>query len=362
MEENNTEYQKQMNDETFASNEPIYETPGVTDTPPQSYVTFVPYGFTPKTYEEKKSVKKSALIIGLSLVIMLAITLVWSSIYIFIMGRFGFTADKAYGIISDPAVMQVLQIVLSILMFTVPFIIIYKSNGQRISDLVPLSKPKKGNRLAMFFIGIAFCSFANIAVSQASYIFEQFGIDYNVDFGDNPEGFFGFLLSFLATVVVPGLVEEFACRGLILGLLRKYGDGFAVLVSAIVFGIMHGNFEQMPFAFLVGLVLGYIVVQTNSLWIAIAVHATNNFVSVAFDYFLSGFSQSVQNLIYSLFLAVCLLLGIFALSLNKDKKELYEFKKSDTESKMSAKCKWFFTSPAIIIFIVICVLESLIYF
>lgn len=356
MEENNN-YPEQSQGEA-----PSFENSGVTDIPRQTYVTFVPFGFTPKTYKEKKDIKKSALIIGLSLIIMLGITFVWSTAYIFIMSRLGFTVEKASSIINDPAVMQILQICLSSFMFTVPFIIIYKANGQRISELLPLEKPKKENRLAMFFIGVAFCSFANIAVSQASSFFEMLGFDYNVDFGDNPEGIFGFLLSFIATVIVPGLVEEFACRGLILGILRKFGDGFAVLISAIIFGIMHGNFEQMPFAFLVGLVLGYIVVKTDSLWIAIAVHAFNNFVSVAFDYFLNGLSQSVQNLIYSVFLALCLVLGILALYLNKNKNELYRFKESDTESKLSAKCKWFFTSPAIIIFIVICFIESLIYF
>ena len=41
-----------------------------------------------------------------------------------------------------------------------------------------------------------------------------------------------------------GVYGGFACRGLIMGILRKYGDGFAVLMTAAVFGLMHGNLTR----------------------------------------------------------------------------------------------------------------------
>lgn len=170
------------------------------------------------------------------------------------------------------------------------------------------------------------------------------------------------MLSVLSTVIVPGLVEEFACRGIILSRLRRHGDGFAILVSSIIFGVMHGNFDQMPFAFVVGLGLGFIVVKTNSLWIAMAVHATNNFVSVAFSYFFNEISSSVQNLIYVIYLMTALLLGVISLIIMRNKEDLFKLKKNDDESNYKQKFKWFFTSAPIIIFIVICILESLIYF
>lgn len=342
-------------------NNTAYENPGVYSAP-KSYVTFIPYGYTPKTYEERRGLKKAAVTIGISLLLLLGISIFWATAYFFIMGRLGFTYERALAIVSDPAVMQLFQVVLSVFMFTVPFIIVYKINSLRISDLVPLGKPKKGNRLAMFFIGLSFCAFANIASSYAGYFFQSFGIDYNVDYGENPDGIFGFLLAFFATSIVPGLIEEFACRSLIMGLLRKYGDGFAVLTSAILFGLLHGNFDQMPFAFMVGLALGYIVVQTDSLWIAVAVHAANNFVSVAFTYLLGGLSADVQNLIYSLYLMAALILGIAAAAVSSRGTEIFKFRESGVESAFSQRCKWFFTSPVIIIFIVVCVLESLIYF
>ena len=326
----------------------------------QKYVSFLPYGFTPKTFEEKKGIRKAALIIGLSVLILMGVSFFWATAYFFIMGRLGIDYNRALEIVSDPAVMQVVQIIISTLMFSVPFIIVFKANRISISETVPLGKPKKGNRLAMFFIGLSLCAFANIANSYAGYFFSGFGINYNVDYGDNPTGVFGFLLSFLATAIVPAFMEEFACRGLIMGILRRYGDGFAILMTATVFGLMHGNFDQMPFAFMVGLALGFIVVQTNSLWIAIAVHSANNFVSVAFSYLLSPLSADIQNLIYSVYLMVALGLGIAAATVSG--KEILSFSPETTESSFSKKCKWFITSPVIIIFAVVCVLQSLLYF
>ena len=326
------------------------------------FTPFVPFGMTLNTLKEKNSIKKSALIIGLCLIVLSIISFFWATAYYFIAGLFGISQLEAYNMISEPAAMQVVQILISSFMFTVPFIIIYKGNGLRISDIVPLGKPKKGNRAAMFFFGVSFCAFANIAVSYASSFFDSFGVDYDVDFGENPQGIFGFLLSFTATVLVPGLVEEFANRGLILGILRKFGDGFAVVVSALIFGLLHGNFEQIPFAFLVGLVLGYIVVKSESLWLAVAVHAFNNFISVFFDYALASLSVTAQNIIYNVFLMLCLLSGIIALILTKRGTEDFKFDKSPTECTLKQKTKWFFSYPLIIIFIVFSILESLMYF
>lgn len=360
MDEYNPQFEEQKTD-AANTNPPTFEQPGVRAIP-HSYVTFIPYGFTPKTYEERKGIRKSSLAIGTSLIITMAVLIFWSVAYIFIMGKLGFTSEKAMEIVQDPAIMQVLQVCLSILMFTVPFIIMFRANGMRISNLVSLKKPRRGNRVAMYFIGVAFCAFANIATSMASQFFQFFGIEYNVDFGESPKGFFGFLLCLFATVVTPALVEEFAFRGLVLGSLRKYGDGFAVLVSSILFGLMHGNFEQIPFAFLVGLALGFIAVKTNSLLLAMAVHAANNFVSVIFDFMPGSIPQTAQNIMYLIFLLICLTLGILALALSEKSNEMFKLKKDSCESKFKERFKWFFTSPVIIIFIVICIFESLAYF
>ncbi len=95
----------------------------------------------------------------------------------------------------------------------------------------------------------------------------------------------GLLLSVLATAVLPALIEELIFRGYILQMLRRHGDGIAIVFSAALFGFFHGNIRQIPFAFILGLVLGYAVVQTDSIWPAVALHFGNNLMSVLITFF-----------------------------------------------------------------------------
>lgn len=71
--------------------------------------------------------------------------------------------------------------------------------------------------------------------------------------------------------------EEIVFRGLFLRGLQKYGNWYAIVISAIVFGAFHGNLIQSIFAFIVGLVFGYVTVKYSIKW-AIILHIMNNFV------------------------------------------------------------------------------------
>ena len=92
-------------------------------------------------------------------------------------------------------------------------------------------------------------------------------------------------MNVLSTAVLPALAEEMVFRGYFLGALRPHGDGIALVLSAFVFGLFHGNILQFPFAFLLGLVFGFVVVQTGSIWPAVLIHFGNNLMSVLLEYF-----------------------------------------------------------------------------
>ncbi len=318
-------------------------------------------GFAYQAFKEKKNIKKSANLIGIALLIILAIPEIWAILYYAVMAAFGYSAQMAYEIMAEPAVMQILQIALSSIMFTLPLIAVFKIGRVKIAPFISLNRPLKP--LAFYFLGVSCCALSNILTSYAGAIFESSGIDYNVDYGQNPEGFYGFLLSFIATAIVPAFVEEFACRGIILGSLRKYGDSFALITSAAVFGLMHGNFQQIPFAFLIGLVLGFIALKSESLWIPIAVHFTNNLISVLFDYLFKDTAFKLQNLLYTMYIAVALILGIVALLLlRKESGDFYSLNKGEYTAAEKQKYKWFFTTVTVIIFIAASVISSFAYF
>ncbi len=310
---------------------------------------------------EKKEIKRVARALGFSFLIMAAIVLSFSFLAVKVLSILGFSDQKKIELLNDPAIVQVMQIFFSIIIFTIPFILVSKIYRYRISDLINFNKPKKKTFLPLFFIGIAICAFSNIASSMAGYLFEKMGVRYEVVYAENPDGIFGFLLSLLATVVVPALVEEFACRGIILGVLRKFGDTFAIIISSLFFGLMHSNFEQIPFAFFVGVALAFVTIKSGSIWLAVLIHAFNNSISVIFAYFLSDLSVFTQNVIYTVFLIVEMLLGIISLSFINEK-EIFEFEKSKTQNSNLKKIGYFVLSVPVLIYIFFCLFSSLEFF
>lgn len=327
-----------------------------------NYVKRIPYGFTEKTYKERKEIKKLARLSSFSFICIEFISSIAIYIVLYSLLAFGFTYDKAVNFIEDPYFTQFFQITVSSLMFIVPFTLIYKIFGYKISNIIDFNLPKTKSWFPIVLMGIGFCSFANIATGIASSFFESFGINYEVDFGENPQGIIGITLSILATAIVPALVEEFACRGVVMGSLRKYGDGFAVLVSAIMFGLIHGNFQQIPFAFMVGLILGFVTVKCNSIWPAVLIHFYNNFSSVIFDYVFYGMAIELQNVIYTIYLAICLFIGIVGVLLLRNNTEIFKFAPSSTEASEGKKYKWYFLTETTIFVILICIVNSLQYF
>lgn len=82
---------------------------------------------------------------------------------------------------------------------------------------------------------------------------------------------------FLYASILAPIGEELLFRGFILRSLKPYGKRFAILGSAFLFGMFHGNLLQTPYAFLMGLVLGYVAAEYSVSW-AIGLHMFNNFL------------------------------------------------------------------------------------
>lgn len=304
---------------------------------------------------EKRELKKLGNTVGISLLCLLLFSVLFGVI-VSITVPFSRVSYWIYQNLQEPAIENVFQVSFSLFSFTIPFIICYKIAGYRISDFVSFKKSEKNKTVPLFFLGLAFCAFANIGSSVLGNIFSSFGFEYNLPETQNPEGVFGFLLSVIATAIVPALVEEFAMRGLVLGSLRKFGNGFALVASSICFGIMHGNFVQMPFAIVVGLFLGFTVIKTNSLRVAIAVHFVNNLVAVLMDYFPKGVTSEIQNVVYMIYLCLALVCGVIALRFVSD--DFLSLKKIQTELTLGEKHKAFFLSAGIVVFIIANLIEA----
>lgn len=321
---------------------------------------YVPYGYTPDTYREKKEIRRISAAVSVPTYFLFIVSIFWGTAAIFIMRAAGIPIETIRKYLSDPAILQVIQIAMSILLFILPFSIAAKASGYRISDLAPYGVPQKNAILPHLAMGVGFCMLANVLVSLGGQVFSDFGIDYSVSYGEDPKGVFGFLLTVISTAIIPALAEEFAFRGIVFGMLEKYGEGFAMLVSALMFGIMHGNFDQMPFAFCVGIVLACIRINTKSIWLCSLVHCINNLISVIIsstplDYYFTGM---IASFVYM----ALILWGAVGICKVFNREPPVVLKKPEHCCSVAQKYKWFVFSPAFIIFVVLYIGESITYF
>ena len=90
-----------------------------------------------------------------------------------------------------------------------------------------------------------------------------------------------FWSSFLLAAIFAPIFEEWLCRGMVLrGLLSKMKPGWAIVVSALFFALIHMNPWQALNAFIIGVIMGYIYYKTGSLWLTMLVHFVNNGTAV----------------------------------------------------------------------------------
>ena len=125
--------------------------------------------------------------------------------------------------------------------------------------------------------------------------------------------------SFLVVAIFAPIFEEWLCRGMVLrGLLTKMKPGWAIVVSALFFAVIHANPWQALNAFLIGLMMGYVYYKTGSLILTMVIHFVNNGTSVIlsnieslkdYDYMIDMMDKSTYYLVVSvsvIILAACL--------------------------------------------------------
>lgn len=160
---------------------------------------------------------------------------------------------------------------------------------------------------------------------------------------------------FLYASILAPVSEELIFRGYILQTLRPYGKKFAVVFSAFLFGIFHGNLLQTPYAFLMGLVLGYVTVEYHIGW-AVSLHVFNNLILAdLLSRLTGGLSAQASEAVSLILLGGATIAAGVVLILKR--RSIGEYIRSDWMDRRCVKC--FFTNSGIIALIVLMALNAL---
>lgn len=119
----------------------------------------------------------------------------------------------------------------------------------------------------------------------------------------------------LCTVLLAPIAEELFFRKVLIDRLRKYGDMPAILASAAIFGLSHGNFSQFFYAFLLGLVFGAVYCSTGRLRYSVGLHMGINFFGSVYSTLLLrrvGADAGTWNSLLADPIALLMYLGKFA--------------------------------------------------
>ena len=102
--------------------------------------------------------------------------------------------------------------------------------------------------------------------------------------GEVTKGFWPFAIDVLLVAIIPAFCEEFMHRGIVLQSTKHMGFNKSIVISSILFGLLHFNINQVSYAIVLGLIMGFVSVVAKNIWPAIIIHFTNNFISVYLDH------------------------------------------------------------------------------
>lgn len=212
--------------------------------------------------------------------------------------------------ITSSKVFVIISTVCNFLLYIAIYLVYNKVNKIEFSAIKPNFKMKWHTYLLVIGLGI----------------FSLFGLQYFIGIFDNiwqaigfpiesnissiiPDSWGNYILCILLLAVLPAIGEELIFRGMILhGLRSRYGEVMSVVLSALMFALMHGSLQQLVYPFLLGLIMGWIVLRTGSLISSIILHFVNNFLVVTFSFLelTTGFSLSIGNAWWTYIVAIAL--------------------------------------------------------
>ena len=107
----------------------------------------------------------------------------------------------------------------------------------------------------------------------------------------------------ITVCLLPAFCEEFIHRGVLLQGIKHAGFKKAIVISSLLFGLIHFNVNQVCYAFVVGLIMGFVSVVSKNIIPAMIIHFTNNAISTYISYatarhwFLGGLFEWMQEIL-----------------------------------------------------------------
>ncbi|MFI3230858.1 MAG: type II CAAX endopeptidase family protein [bacterium] len=183
-----------------------------------------------------------------------------------------------------------LQILGSITYLTIPLLIFVHLGVVDLNIDIPLKKLSFKNIILIILISITMQPLLSFIASITNIFNEDVVSEVIFEFYKIP-----YWQSLLAVAVAPALIEEFIFRGIILSKYNKAGLFGSVLISSLYFGIIHLTISQLFYAIIGGIILGFLVKITDSIWAGILGHFVLNGTQITMAYISYNSLSNIYN-------------------------------------------------------------------
>ncbi len=229
--------------------------------------------------------------------------------------------------------------------------------GIRVLSTVNFSKSNVKLGLWAYPVGLVINTVLTAVTNIITKLFSKGGTTIpTADFSVDSFSAKAIILTILYLVVIAPIAEEIVFRGLILKTLSPFGRKYAIMLSALLFALMHKNIPQAVGAFAIGIVFAIVDTKANSIVPSIIMHSLNNVLPCLMN-INASINSSAVTLIYNLLVDAVVLAGIAIAFIKGGQLFSLKLKTCDETTTLSESKKRIeiFLNPVILIYVAILV-------
>lgn len=187
----------------------------------------------------------------------------------------------------DATAMLVLSCISAVIIFTVPCLTYTNLTKTPVFMCMTVEKTSidrtrnLSKNILTFIIAVSLTVTAvNVVGTLTDLVASFFGISHEAA---TPTGFVSLLLTFIRSVILAAFFEELLFRGIVLNAFESTRNSKKLLLSALLFALMHYSMLSFFYAFVAGAVLSYFAIRTGSVSFTMLVHLTQNLTVFIFS-------------------------------------------------------------------------------
>lgn len=177
----------------------------------------------------------------------------------------------------------------------------------------------------LVIFGFSGCIITNFLIAVISMLFPSMS---GHSISSNSTDAYTVILLITSMAAAPAIFEEAAYRGFVLSALKKNGYVYSIVISSLIFGMLHQDISTAVFAWVSGMIFAVIRIRSGRIILSVTVHFLNNALAVAGNTAVKIIGTEKYTSIYYIVLSAAAVLFAICFSVLKKRNIFFRRKKS----------------------------------